>query len=111
MVCQRNICKKIGIKKSHICLFRDNSPAAKDPVPTCALVWETLFGNEYVPVQKRAGDQYKCNERDKGSDYLQCLVSKLIIIMQNDIFSIILIYEDNLRFYQVFILNRQIITD
>ena len=51
------------------------------PVPTCALVWETLFRNEYVPVQKRAGDQYKCNERDKGSDYLQCLVSKLIIIM------------------------------
>ena len=31
--------------------------------------------------------------------------------MQNDIFSIILIYEDNLRFYQVFVLNRQIITD
>ena len=31
--------------------------------------------------------------------------------MQNDIFRIILIYEDNLRFYQVFVLNRQIITD
>ena len=54
-----------------------------------------MFGNEYVHVQKRAGDQYQCNKRDKGSDYLQCLVSKLIIIMQNDIFSIILIYEDN----------------
>ena len=27
------------------------------------------------------------------------------------IFSIILIYEDNLRIYQVFVLNRQIITD
>ena len=52
-------------------------------------------GNEYVPVQKRAGDQYQCNKRDKDSDYLQCIVSKLIIIMQNDIFSIILIHEDN----------------
>ena len=87
--------KEYLLKICHICLFRDNSPAAKDPVPTCALVWETMFGNEYVHVQKRAGDQYQCNKRDKGSDYLQCLVSKLIIIMQNYIFSIILIYEDN----------------
>ena len=35
------------------------------PVPTCALVCVTLFGNVYVPVQKRAGDQYQCNEKDK----------------------------------------------
>ena len=68
--------KKNGIKNGYICLFRDNSPAAKDPVPTCALVCETLFGNDYVPVQKRAGDQYQCNARDKDSDYLHCLVSK-----------------------------------
>ena len=63
--------KKNGMKKRYtcICLFRDNSPAAKDPVPTCALVCMTLFGNGYVPVQKRAGDQYQCNERDKDSDY------------------------------------------
>ena len=59
------------------------------------LFGETLFGNEYVPVQKRAGDQYQCNERDKYSNYLQCLVSKWIIIMQNDIFSIILKHKDN----------------
>ena len=67
------ICHK---KKNYICLFRDSSPAATDPVPTCALVCMTLFGNEYVPVRKRAGDQYQCNERDTDSDYLQCLVSK-----------------------------------
>ena len=42
-----------------------------------------LFGNVYVPVQKRAGDQYQCNETDEDSDYLQCLVSKWMIIMQN----------------------------
>ena len=64
--------KGISAKKWHqkeFCLFRDNSPAAKDPIPTYTLVCMTLFGNEYVPVQKRAGDQYQCNERDKDSDY------------------------------------------
>ena len=76
MVCQKDICYKFGIKKRYICLFRDHLPAAKDPVPTCALVCVILFGNVYVPVQKRAGDQYQCNERDEDSDYLQCLVSK-----------------------------------
>ena len=59
MLCQRDICQKVGIKKKYICLFGDNSPAAKDPVPTCALVCMTLFGNVYVHVQKRAGDQYQ----------------------------------------------------
>ena len=67
---------KIWHQKELYLSFRDSSPAAKDPVPTCALVCGTLFGNEYVPVQKRAGDQYQCNEGDKDSDYLQCLVSK-----------------------------------
>ena len=57
----------IGIKRRYtcICLFGDNSLAAKDPVPPCALVCMTLFGNVYVHVQKRAGDQYQCNERTK----------------------------------------------
>ena len=76
MVCQRDICYKFGVKKRYICLFRDNSPAAKDPVPKCALVCMTLFGNVYVPVQKRAGDQYQWNESEKDHDDLQCLVSK-----------------------------------
>ena len=67
---------KIWHQKELYLSFSRSLPAAKDPVPTCALVWETLFGNEYVPVQKRAGDQYQCNERDKDSDYLQCLVSQ-----------------------------------
>ena len=48
----------------------------------------------YVHVQKRAGDQYQCNERDKDSDYFHP-VAKRILIMQNDIFSIILIHEVN----------------
>ena len=92
MVCQRDIC----IKKRYICLFGDNSPAVKDPVPsTCVLVCMTLFGNVYVHVPKRAGDQYQCNERDKDSDSFQCPVAKRILIMQNDIFSIILIPEVN----------------
>ena len=71
--------------------FDDNSPAAKDPVPPCALVCMTQFRNVYVHVQKRAGDKYQCNERDKNSGYFQCPVAKRILTMQNDIFSIILI--------------------
>ena len=51
--------------KRDTCLFYDNSPAAKDPVPPCAHVCMTLFGSVYVHVQKRAADQYQCNEMDK----------------------------------------------
>ena len=87
---------KLIIKHGHVTIFAitsfcDNSPAAKDPVPT--LVFMTLFGNVYVHVQKRASDQYQCNERDKDSDNFQCPVAKRILIMQNDIFSIILKHE------------------
>ena len=79
------------MKKRYICLFEVYLFAAEDPVPPCALVGMTLFRNVYVHVPKRAGDQYQCNERDKYSDYLQCPVTKCIIIMQNIIFSTILI--------------------
>ena len=79
------------MKKRYICLFEVYLFAAEDPVTPCALVGMTLFRNVYVHVPKRAGDQYQCNERDKYSDYLQCPVTKCIIILQNIIFSIILI--------------------
>ena len=52
-----------------------------------------MFGNVHVHVQKRAGDQYQCNERENDSDSFQCPVTKLILIMQNYIFSIVLIQE------------------
>ena len=32
-----------GIKKRYICLFDDNSQAAKDPVPQCALLWKRVY--------------------------------------------------------------------
>ena len=38
-------------KKRYICLFGDNSPAAKDPVPICALVCMTLLGNAYSSLK------------------------------------------------------------
>ena len=91
----KGISAKNGMKKRYICLFDDKSPAAKDPVPPCALVCMTLFGNVYVHVQKRAGDTYQCNETNKNSGYFQCPVAKLIRIIQNDVFSIILIREIN----------------
>ena len=69
------------MKKRYICLFEVYLFVAEDPVPPCALVGMTLFRNVYVHVQKRAGDQYQCNERDKYSDYLQCPVTKCIIII------------------------------
>ena len=47
----------------------------------------------YVNGQKRAGDIYQCNGTDKNSGYFQCSVAKLILIMQNYVFSIILIRE------------------
>ena len=104
--------KKLASKGDISVFFGDNLPAAKDPVPSCALVCMTMFGNVYVHVQKRAGDQYQCNDRDKDSDYFLCPVAKRIIIIPNYIFSSILIHEDN-TIYDVikFFLNRQIITD
>ena len=50
------------------------------PVPPCALVCLTLFGNVYVHVQKRAGDTYHGNEMDKYNRYFQCQMAKLILI-------------------------------
>ena len=38
-------------------------------------------------------DQYQCNERDKNWDYFQCPAANRILIMQNNILSIILIHE------------------
>ena len=81
--------------KRDICLFEVYFFVAEDPVPPCAFVCMTLFRNVYVHVQKRAGDKYQCNERDKDSDYLHCPFTKWIIIMQNYIFIIILIHEVN----------------
>ena len=56
------------------------------PVPTCALVRMTMFRNVLVI-------NINAMETDKDSDYFKCPVAKLILIMQNDIFSIILIHE------------------
>ena len=95
MLCKRDICKKIRIKKRYICLFDDTSPEAKDPVHPCALVCMTLFGNVYFHVPKRVGDTYQCNETDTNSGYFLCPVAQLIRIMQNHVFSIILIHEVN----------------
>ena len=54
-----------------------------------------MFGNVYVHVQKRAGDKYQCNKTDKNSGYFPCPATKLFLIMQNDVFNIILIREVN----------------
>ena len=95
MLCKRDICQNIGIKRTYICLFDDNSPAGKDTDPPCALVCLTLHGNVYVHDQKRAGDKYQCNEMDNNCDYFQCPATKLFLIMHNDVFHIILICEIN----------------
>ena len=55
----------------------------------------TMFGNVYVHVQKRAGDKYQCDETDTHSGYFWCPVAKLILIMQNDVFSIIFLRRVN----------------
>ena len=95
MLCKRDICKHIGIKTRYICRFDDYSPAAKDLVPLCARVRMTLFRNVYVHVQKTDCDKYQCNVMDKRSAYFQCPVTKRILIMQNDVFIIIMICEVN----------------
>ena len=70
-------------------LFDDNSPAAKDLVPPCAL------GNVYVHVQKRAGDKYQCNETNKLVFISHVQATKLFLIMQHYVCNIILIREFN----------------
>ena len=37
------------------------------------------FRKHVCSFQKRPGDQYQCNERDKDSDYFQCPVAKRIL--------------------------------
>ena len=59
MLCKRDICQNIGIKRRYILFFDDNSLAATDPVLPYALVCMRLFGNVYVHAQKRAGDKYQ----------------------------------------------------
>ena len=95
MLCKSDICQNIGTKRRYICIFDDNSSAAKYPVPPCSLVCMTLLGNVYVHIQKRAGDKYQCNETDKNSGYFQWPATKLFLIMQNDVFNIILIRDVN----------------
>ena len=81
MVCQRDICQILGINKRYICLFGDNSPATKDPVPTCALVPKLNVLAININAMKGTKIVIISN------------VAKRILIMQNDILSIILIHE------------------
>ena len=55
----------------------------------------TLFGNVHVDVQKRAGDtmSYQCNETHIVA--MSNVQQSLMVIMQNEVFSIILIREVN----------------
>ena len=73
------VCYVTGISAKTLASKRDISVflAIIHPVPTCTLVCMTLFGNVYVHVQKRAGDQYQCNETDKNSDYVSIFSSEM----------------------------------